>query len=312
MLVVVAGLVPASATVRAQDGLNMRIIQSGHSLTDPIVGPLRAMAIASGASPDIIVHGSTIPGSPMDWRWNNAPAPGKPNAKTDIGNYDLLVLTERVSLSNTMPWHNSTTEALRWFENAHRNGAGGEGARTALYAGWVTLESGPEAENPYNDPEGSIPWRERLPREFARWMEIADFVNANRPEGAPEMRVIPATLVMAAAYDDIMAGRAPELTDITSLFGDDIHLNDAGAYLIALTHFAVIYGLDPRGLPNDIGLARPISPAQAEWMQSLVWEVVSTFQALEARRALPGAALTAEAFQSCLWPNPRQLTASCP
>jgi hypothetical protein len=110
-----------------------------------------------------------------------------PNARTAIGNYDLLVLTERTSLSGTVPWHNSASEALRWFRHAHSNGANGEGAETILYATWVEITSGPDYENPWNDPEGHIPWRERLPLEFVRWMEISDFVNAHLPEGAAPM-----------------------------------------------------------------------------------------------------------------------------
>jgi hypothetical protein len=254
---------------------DQRVIESGHSLTDPIPAMLEGMIRAAGG-PSVTVARSTIPGSPMEWRWNNAPEYG-PDAKAVIGDYQILVLTERVSLSGTMPWHNSTTEALRWFKHAWENGDGGKGAETILYASWIELSSGPDFDNPYNDPEGHVPFRERLELELARWEEIAASVNANRPQGSPEMRMIPGPVIMAAAYDDIAAGTAPGLTKMADLFADDIHVNDLGAYLISLAHYAVIYGRDPRGLPANIG--QKISPdaATAAWMQDLVWRVVTSY-----------------------------------
>jgi|GEM_PF-6681244 len=50
---------------------------------------------------------------------------------------------------------------------------------------------------------------------------------------------------MAAAYDAIAAGEAPGISAVEDLFDDNIHVNDAGAYLIALAHFAVLYGVGP-------------------------------------------------------------------
>jgi hypothetical protein len=290
----------------AQDRLGLRIIMSGHSLTDAIPMPLRALAIAAGAKQDVIIDASTIPGSPMEWRWE---FPSTPDAKADVAKYDLLVLTERVPLSNTLPYHNSTTIALTWLDHAWRNGANGSGAETILYASWVEIDSGPDAENPYEDEERHIPWRERLPLEFARWMEIADYVNVNLPDGAAPMRIIPATLVFAAAYDEIKAGKAPGFTEIDDLFQDNIHVNWKGAYLAALAHYAIIYDRDPRGLPTDIGLPQSITPEQGAWMQELVRDVVTTYQSLEERHIEGG--LAAEALQMCVWQNLRQLAPSC-
>lgn len=300
----------ALASQEGASRLNLRIIQSGHSLTDPIPAPLKAFALAAGARPGVVIDRSTIPGSPMDYRWDHEPHPPMPNARTAIAGYDVLVLTERTSLSATMPWHNSPTQALRWALHALNNGADGDGAETILYATWVEVTSGPDYENPWNDPEGHLPWRERLPLEFARWMEIADFVNANLPASARPMKVIPATLVMAAAYDDIKAGKAPGLTDIQQLFSDDIHLNKAGAYLVALSHFAVIYDLDPRGLPPAIGQEKSISADQAQWMQNLVRDVIATYESAVARRQ-NGPAISSEELLACLWQDLRKGSFPC-
>jgi hypothetical protein len=256
--------------------LSLRVIQSGHSLTDGIPDPLIAMIRDAGLR-GAVVDRSTIPGSPMDWRWNNSPGHGLPDARAAIGNYDVLVMTERVSLSGTLPWHNSLEQALIWFNHAWTEGNGGKGAETILYATWVGLDSGPGAVNPYNDPEGHIPFRGRLDLEMAGWEQIKDHVDNNRIAGSPPMRMIPGPLLMAEIHDAIEAGEVPDIADISDLFRDDIHLNDLGAYYIALAHYAVIFKRDPRGLSNRLGAQRSPSPALAKWMQEKVWAVVNSY-----------------------------------
>lgn len=277
VLVVVLLLQVSGGGVAAEPRpLDLRIIQSGHSLTDPIPDPLKAL-IRAGGNRAAVVERSTIPGSPMDWRWNNAPSGGLPNARTQIGDFDVLVLTERVPLSGTLPWHNSPAQALTWANHAWSEGRGGAGAETILYATWVEIDSGPGADNEDNDPEREVVFRARLDLEMAGWEKIRDHVNANRMPGAPEMRMIPGPLLMAALYDGIERGDVPDLEDISDVFTDSIHLNDIGAYYIALAHYAVIFNRDPRGLPNRIGMASSPSRALAEWMQQTVWRVVSTY-----------------------------------
>lgn len=281
--------------------LDLRIIQSGHSLTDPIPPLLRDLAIAAGAPVDIQIERSTSPGSTMDYRWSHGPDPGMQDARHDIGGYDLLVLTERVPLPDAMRRHNSVGRALEWLRHAHRYGDEGKGAPTMLYASWVDISSGPGYANPYNDPEGNIPWRQRLELEFARWIEIAEIVNRHRTPGAAPMDIIPATLVMAAAYDAIAGGGAVGIDDLGQLFSDDIHLSGAGAYLVALTQFASIYDRDPRGLPVPSGIEAEVKPATARWMQDLVWNVVQNYQASVVRYRSDYASFTAGDLQTCLW-----------
>jgi hypothetical protein len=279
-VLVSVGLLPQSsgaATVGIRP-FSARIIQSGHSLTDPIVPILDGMVEEIGGSHarGRLVDRSTIPGSPMDWRWNNRNS-YMPDARYDIGNYDVLVITERSSLSNTMPWHDSERMALRWFVHAWSNGRAGAGAETILYATWVNIDSGPSVVNTYNDPEGHMMFRERLPLEMARWQAIAEYVNFHRPVGSPKMRVIPGPLLMAAVYDAIVEGQAPGLYAIDDLFVDSIHLNAVGSYLIALSHLAVIYGQDPRALAVPAHGEDPPSPATAQWLAQLVHDVLLNY-----------------------------------
>ena len=257
----------------AQFPLETRVIMSGHSLTDPIPDMLAPMVQALGGRRAVIDR-STLPGSPMDWRWNNTAYPV--DARRDIGRYQLLVLTERVPLLNTMEYHQSPDWALRWAQHAWA-----QGAATVLYASWISLNTGPGSTD--DTLEAHIPFREKLEVEHARWIAIREHVNANRKDGMPEMVMIPGPRLMAALYDAIEAGHAPGLTDISQIFLDDIHVNDTGAYLMALAHLAVIYGADPRDVPLSLGRTPVPAPELARWMQELVAAVVA--QAPEARRA---------------------------
>lgn len=264
----------SGSPVTAAVPFEARVIQSGHSLTDPIPGPLTQMLQEMGMR-DPVIDPSTIPGSTMDWRWaNDAGVPGK-DARRDIGNYDVLVLTERVPLSNTIQWHNSEAEALRWTRHAWKHGNDGKGAGTVIYGSWIEVISGPDYENPHRDPEGHLPFIERLPLEMARWEAIADHVNANLPKGAPPVPLIPGPLVMQAMAEAVAEGQAPDIARMDELFLDDIHVNDTGAYLIALAHYAVIYGRDPRELPDRIGAQG--QEELAAFMQDLVAKVIESY-----------------------------------
>ena len=257
------GAVAAVADLR----LDRRVVMSGHSLTDPLQAPLQAMVRLAGG-PVGVIERSTIPGSPMDWRWDHQAEPV--DARARIADFDVLVITERVPLSNTRPWHASEDWALRWARHAWAEGADGAGAEVLLYASWVAIGADPWAGD--SDPDAALPWRERMDREDEGWRAILAHVNANRPEGAAPMRMIPANRVLAAVHDAIEAGRAPEgLPGIETLFSDTIHPGALGAELVAMTHFAVLYGRDPAGLR-----APPqVDQALWAWMAELVAEVVS-------------------------------------
>lgn len=275
LVAVVAVLLGASPVQAENDRFGLRVVQSGHSLTDPIVPVLKALvaSVRGEGGPRGRIVKSTIPGSPMEMRWSQ-PNQYETDARREIADFDVLVLTERASLSNTMPYHDTLDSAVTWTHHAWAEGNGGQGAATILYATWVDVESGPDWDNPYKDPEGNIPFRERMPLEMARWQEVADHVNANLPEGAPPMKVIPGPLIMAAVHDAIADGRAPGLTRIEDLFSDSIHLNDDGAYLIGLAHLAIIYDVDPRSQRGGMGRLPVPRPETADWMKQLVHEVL--------------------------------------
>ena len=281
-LPVIAATPLAAAPV--QRPYNLRMVMSGHSLTDPLPPPLEIMVRSAGKAEALgmVIDRSTIPGSAMEFRWNNdlnLPI----DARRDIAKYELLVLTERVTVLATIQHHGTLDWAVTWVKHAWENGNNGKGAETVLYASWIDIDSGPDKDIAGKDTEeGLLPFRERLEVEMGHWEDIAAHVNANLPPGCPVVRMIPGPKVMAAVYDAIAAGTAPGLTQMQDLFEDTIHVNAKGAFLIALAHFAVIYGRDPKEIALLRGEPGWPSPEQQEWMKTLVWDVC---------RAYPGSGL---------------------
>jgi hypothetical protein len=103
-------------------------------------------------------------------------------------------------------------------------------------------------------------------------------------EGFGTIYVIPGGPVLAA----VVAGDVPGLASRDDLFAKDdavvdtIHLSDVGNYIIALTHYAVLYQRSPVGLPHDLTLAdgspmAPMSQETARALQEVVWQVVSGY-----------------------------------
>lgn len=269
----------AIAQTGGERSLNQRVVLSGHSLTDSVEWPLKAMVQAAGgpAADAEVIDRSTTPGSTMKYRWQ-PDSPMDIDARRGMAKYATLVLTERVPIRSAIMWEETEKYALKWFEHAWKTGNGGRGAETVFYASWVGIGSGPGNTDPYDMPdEGQIPFRERLDLEMTAWQGVADLVNARRPKGSPRMRVIPGPKIMAAIFDAIAAGTAPGITAMQDLFEDNIHPNRKGAYPIALAHFAVIYGRDPRTMPLIRGQEGWPSAAQQDWMKSLVGEVISAY-----------------------------------
>jgi hypothetical protein len=266
----------AFAEPRPPRPFNARVIQSGHSLTDPIV-PILDEMVRSAGGPEALgmkMMTSTVPGSPIQNRWE-VPNVYSDDAVQDIARYDVLVITERAPVRSAMEWHASSDFTLLFFENSWKNGNGGKGAETILYATWVHVNSGRVSVEQNGDPEATIPFRERLDVEMGLWEQIQDSVNERRPAGSPEMLMIPGPKIMAALYDALEQGTVPGLSRMEDVFSDDIHINAIGAYMIALAHFAVIYRRDPRAVPVNVGVTNAGSRELAVWMMDMVWNVLT-------------------------------------
>lgn len=183
----------------------------------------------------------------------------------ESGEYDALVLTEMVEIEAAINYFDSPRMLHNWATSAQ-----GMGVSVFLYETWHEL----------GDPNG---WRMRLDRDLGLYWEgkIMRPALAMAADPAP-IYLIPGGQVMAAFADALNAqGPVGPLTTHADLFSDEIHFNDYGAYLIALTHYAVLYQQSPVGLPHalqraDGTAADDPGPEAAKLMQETVWEVVTS------------------------------------
>lgn len=269
--------------------ITVKQIHSGHSLTDPLFHPhwpgqyVNLMANINSLQGwqlfDVIVGKSTVPGSPMRARWENPVGFGAPDARLNINNWELLSIPERVPLlyegGNTQQWYLEGIQEQKHYlslfvNNAWNNGNNGNGAPTLLWTTWTNIDN------------SDGPWRQMLDIQGAEFERMQDYANLNRPVGAPPVYIIPGHKMMARLFDDIQLGLVPGITNINQFFSDNIHTNELGAYAISMIHYACIFKKSPVGLPNNLlpnapgGTLIP-SLAQATYLQTMIWEVVTKY-----------------------------------
>ncbi|MBT3142627.1 hypothetical protein DS909_02565 [Phaeobacter gallaeciensis] len=190
------------------------------------------------------------------------------------GEYDAVILTEMVDLRAAIRYHKSAKYLSKWAELARQSSAD---TQVFLYETWPRLD----------DPQG---WLPRVNADLSALWEkkvlLPDLKNApNRP-----IYVIPAGQVMARLIEQVDArGGIPGLSTREDLFSrtetgeiDPIHLSDIGNYLVALTHYAVLYQRSPVGLPYELlradGTSANAVPANtAHLMQETVWSTVTSY-----------------------------------
>lgn len=191
------------------------------------------------------------------------------------GQFDAVVLTEMVEIRDAIKYFDAPKYLRLWSREAR---TGRPDTRVYLYETWHRLD----------DPEG---WLDRLDKDLGRYWEGVLLAKglAHGDTGGP-VHVIPAGQVMARLVRRLeQTGPLPGLKSGSDLFArnadgtqDNIHLNDLGNYLVALTHYAVLYQRNPVGLPFRLKRADGTSAdapeeATARAMQEVVWEVVTGY-----------------------------------
>ena len=191
----------------------------------------------------------------------------------DSGAYDSIVVTEMVEIRDAIRYHDSAEYLARWAERS-RNAR--SDVNVYLYETWPEI----------TDPEG---WLNRVDADLARYWEQQILLPAALNTGAP-IYVIPGGQALAAVVRAVVErGEVDGVSRVEDFFAvaadgsqDAIHFNDLGAYVIAITHYAVLYQRDPSGLPYQLskadGSAAKAPGAElAALMQSTVWNVVQAY-----------------------------------
>ena len=206
---------------------------------------------------------------------NDTPQFRPARAAIGSGDYDAVVLAEMVELRDAIKYHDSARYLSKWAELARQ---ASPATRIYLYESWHRLDI----------PEG---WLSRLDSDLeALWEAKVLLPDLAAGGAARPIHVIPAGQVMAAFVRAVeAAGGVDNITGREDLFArdetgalDPIHMGDLGAYLVALTHYAVLYGRSPLGLPRQLTRADGTAatapgPNAARLMQQTVWQVVTTY-----------------------------------
>lgn len=203
-------------------------------------------------------------GAPLQFHWEHADMADGLDAQTELptGRYDVLVMTEGIPLPEHLEFSHTLEYAGRFYDLAMQ---GNPATQVYLYETWYDV----------TDPA----WRENIDAQRPLWEGIIEELDA-RGDG-PDVLLVPGGAALGRLVDRIEAGGVPGLTSRHDLFVDEVHLNDAGNYFIALVHFATIYQRSPVGLTRETTSAfgRPFDAPSAEValiMQEIAWEVVST------------------------------------
>ncbi len=258
----------------------MRVYHLGHSLVGRDIPAMLSQLAGDGHGydsqlgwgtslkehwePDLVINGFDAE--------NDHPRYRPAREAIGSGEYDAFVLTEMVEIRDAIKYHQSPRYISRWADLAW---SANPDTRVYLYETWHDL----------TDPDG---WLNRLDRDLQpHWKEKLLYSGFDRDRAAP-VYLIPAGQVMARFVRTLEArGGIDGLSGREALFGlkdngeqDPIHVSDLGAYLVALTHYAVLYHRSPVGLPRELqradgSAADAPSPEAAELMQETVWQVVS-------------------------------------
>jgi hypothetical protein len=251
-----------------------RVFHIGHSLVGRDMPAMLAQLAGQGHHYDSqLGWGTTLkahwdPDEPINgFEAENAhPRYRDAHQAVDSGDYDALILTEMVEIRDAIKYFDSPTYLRHWLEAGW---AANPDLRIFLYETWHQID----------DPEG---WLTRLDRDLTLYWEDGVLRPALGGLDTPRpVYIIPAGQVMARfarALDD--SSGVDGIATYGDLFTDQIHLNDLGSYLVALTHYAVLYQRSPVGLPHDLSRADGTpadapGPQTARLMQEIVWDVVT-------------------------------------
>ncbi|WP_146345837.1 hypothetical protein [Falsiphaeobacter marinintestinus] len=257
----------------------LRVFHLGHSL----VGRDMPAMLAQLAAPEHQYESQLGWGTSLKQHWepgetingfdaeNDHPRYRDAKEAVSSGEYDAVILTEMVELKDAIKYHDSAKYLSKWADLAR---ASSPTTQVYLYESWHRLDD-------------AVGWLARLDTDLEKLWENKVLLPDLAGSADRAIHVIPAGQVMARfvrAVED--RGGVKGIKGREDLFAresdgtlDPIHVNDLGAYLVALTHYAVLYHQSPIGLPHDLLRAdgTPADAPSAEaalLMQETVWDVV--------------------------------------
>lgn len=185
------------------------------------------------------------------------------------GEYDAVVLTEMAAVEASLKWHVTPHYLALWAKAARE---GNPNTRVYLYQSWREL----------NDPGG---WEAMTRADLPAYWEDQFLRRAYRAGSGP-VHLIPGGAVLVTAALAAEAGEIAGVSTRAEFFGlnpdgtpDQIHMGDLGNWLIALTHYVVLYQSLPVDIPPRLTRAEggfyEIPPETARDLSAVVLRVVA-------------------------------------
>jgi len=265
-------------------GRPLRVFHLGHSLVNRDM-PLMLEQLAGqghdhrsqlGWGASLKAHW-THPGVPVNGFAAENAHPRYEDARQALGSgrFDVVVLTEAVEIRDSIKYQDSGKHLRLWAQAARK---ANPDVRLYLYETWHRL----------NDPRG---WLQRLDEDLGLHWEGTLLAQAQAGEDSVRpIHVIPAGQVLARFVRELEArGGVGAMRSREDLFAvdaqgarDPIHLSALGNFLVAMTHYAVLYHRQPPVSPpairlSDGSLLQNLTPELVQLMSEVVWSVVTTY-----------------------------------
>ena len=273
VLWLVAALLSWASASAARGAQTIRAYFVGNSLTNQM-DPASIGTLAASRG-NALVFGKHIDfGQALEQIWANPG--GADETVAPYGTFPGALVNHQWDAVSLQPFMRPIGEpigdriALRNFISLARTRS--PGARFFLYSGWPFKYDG----HPLNYQQRWIQpfsgfWDDSIrTRDF--YAQLVGAVRQDFPSVAQSIVLVPTGEVLFDLNRRMREGLVPGYSDVAQLYGDQLHLNETGRYLCALTFYATMFKQDPRGLPYDPGVIT--DPAVAAQLQDVVWQVV--------------------------------------
>jgi hypothetical protein len=254
----------------------MRVFITGHSFHMPIAQPLDQMIAAANIMGAKVVGRQGIGGSSVTQHWEKDGGANAARKAVESGEVALLTMAPNILLPD--PAIDKFT-ALLLEQN--------EKGRVTVQASWYPVDGPPNERGKFKNiqRDGADPATFRK-----TWAgitdKVRDQVNAINKQYEPRYhrrvaQMVPVGEAVIRLRERVVKGQVPGIAKQSELFRDDLGHGKPPIYVLnAYSHFAVIFGRTPVGLPvpdmlKTAGLGENTEKVN-RILQDIAWEVVSS------------------------------------
>lgn len=275
----------------------LRVYFIGNSITDTV--NYAALSKAAAARGHKLIWGrQSIPGAPLEWLWSHptngfTESPfGYPNQAFRQFTWDAISLQPFDRHLTSADASDDVTHIRRYAELASSRSPE---VQLFLYARWPRITVGAKAlavDKNHDDAQNPGSGRDLSHADSYERRWLANYTggwdNSNESrdyfdrlllearKATPFLRkpilLVPVGHALHALDQRMRAGEIPGYRDIHQFYTDDIHLNEAGSYLVGCVFYATLFREDPAGLPTE-PYGR-ITPELARILSDVAWQTV--------------------------------------